>query len=451
MNDNVPHDRLPWLLRLGRYGVPAVILMFYITAATGFSFTPDGTFLGLQWVQRIVHGEGFRGFTMLPGSGSPSPFWVILLSTGSAMHLDPLLLSKILSLFFSCVVILVSYLTALDITDNLIMAFCVALLMAANGLLLQAAPSGTPHPVLAALLLGALLCMIRHDRVLASLALGLACLMAWQAIVLAVPLCADIWMASGSRSRALRLLTTSYVVLTALIAPWLIYAVHNRIPWLTEIPPSSIPLAGTPASWALLAILAAGCLAGTVMLLSPRLLAETLGRRHILILGWTLWLTICALAWDPCFILAALPVGAAYAIASAHSLALRLRIEGRSMAAVFLLTALLLVLSQADVGGGRRALMAAAEKAVPVITELASRVRTSVPEEATLAAEWPGLVGYVAARPVTALSPGGSPGTDFAITAGREIAGYAAVYSAVNTSGPPEAPDQSRFLIWKRQ
>jgi hypothetical protein len=422
-----------------------LILMFYALAATGFFFTPDGTYLALQWVSGIAHGEGFRGYTMMAGLGSPSPFWVAVVSVGAAMHLDPVLLAKILSLFFSCILVLLAYLAGHDLTGDPLMALGVALVTASSGLLLQTAPSGAPHTLLAVLILGALFSMMRHDRILASVALGLACLTAWQAAILAVPLLADIWLTAGSRPRALRLLTASYVVLTALVAPWIIYAVRNRVPWLIELPPSGLLLAATPWGWAVLAVLGTGCAAAAELII--RTFTDPLGRRHLLILIWTLWLVLCALVWDAGFLLPALPVAASYAMVSLLRLNTRVRAGAWSPGAVLALTALLLLLSQVDAALGRRPAMAAAGKAVPALTELAFRVRGAVPEGASLAAEWPGLVGYVAARPVSPLDAHGGAETDFAVTSDRQLAGYAILYSAVNT-GEPGMP--ARFLIWKR-
>ncbi len=438
-------------LKLARYGVPGIILIFYITAAMGFSFTPDGTFLGLQWVHGITQGLGFHGFAPMPGSGSPSPLWVMLVSIGTQLHLNPILLAKILSLSFCCAAIFLSYLLAYDITNDPLLALCVALLVATNGLLLQTAPSGTPHAIFAVAVLGALFSTLRSDYLLASISLGLACLLAWQAVVLVIPFVGHIWLSARTRSQRLRVLSGAYVALTALMAPWVIYALRHDIPWLTELPPSAIALANTDTGWIALTILGAGCLIECVALLVLDFFRDASARHHLLILGWLLWLAACALLWDPGFLLAALPLAAAYALASARLLAYRLGKERHAVAATFVLTALLLFFNQADLGNGRRAAMADAENAVQVQITLASKVKGAVPDEASLGAEWPGLIGYVAARPVTPLLPGSQPWTDFAITSERPIAGYTALYSGANSSGLPGALDRSRFLLWKRQ
>ncbi len=438
-------------LKLARYGIPGIILIFYVTAAMGFSFTPDGTFLGLQWVHSVTEGLGFHGFAPMPGAGSPSPLWVLLISIGSALHLDPVLLAKILSLSFCCAAIFLSYLVAHDITSDPLLALCVALLVATNGLLLQTAPSGTPHAIFAVAVLGALFSTLRSDYLLASIALGLASLLAWQAAALVIPFIGHVWLSSRNRSQRLRTLSGAYVALTALAAPWVIYAARHSAPWLTELPPSALALANTPTGWIALAILGIGCLVECVALLVLDFFRDASGRQHLLILVWLLWLAACALLWDAGFLLAALPIAAAYCLASVRLLAYRIGWERHAVAATFVLTALLLFFNQADLGNGRRAAMADAESAVKVQTTLASRVRNAVPEEASLGAEWPGLIGYVAARPVTPLPPGARPWTDFAITSERPIAGYTALYGGANAGPVPGTLDRSRFLLWKRQ
>ncbi len=323
--------------------------------------------------------------------------------------------------------------------------------MATNGLLLQTAPSGTPHAIFAVAVLGALFSTLRSDYLLASIALGLACLLAWQAVALVIPFVGHVWLSARSRSQRMRVLSGAYVALTALVAPWLIYAARHGIPWMTELPPSALAMANSGTGWIALAILGAGCLVECAALLLLDFFREAAGRHHLLILGWLLWLTACALLWDPGFLLAALPVAAAYALSSARLLAYRLGREQHAVAATFVLTALLLFFNQADLGNGRRAVMTDTENAVRVQSTLAARVRSTVPDEASLGAEWPGLIGYVAARPVTPLPPGAQPWTDFVITSERTIAGYTPLYSGANTVGVPGALDHSRFLLWKRQ
>jgi len=446
----VQKEDRPYLFRIARYGLPLVVLVFYLTSVTAFSYTPDTAFLPLQWVHNVVAGLGFQGFTGLPNAGSPSPLWIFLISLGASLQIDALLLAKILSLFFSCLILVLSYLVTHDLTDDPVMALCMALVGATSGWLLEASPSGTPCTLLGTLLLASIFCIIRQDSILAAILLALSCLMAWQAAILLVPYVVDLWLSDVSRSKRLRLLTISYILLTSLLVPWILYANANNAPWWPEHPLSGLSASSSPFAIAVILLVGAPAIAGGLLLFFRKDGEEGLGKRHAVIWCWIVWLAVCSIWWDGGFLLALFPLLGAYMFIFFRVL---LRILGRSertIIAAFLFTAALMVLQQLDYVRVRRVAMEQAQESGPVLTELAYWIKSSVPDDVSVSAEWPGMVGYVAGRPVSPLNAGSQPTTEYAITSETELHGYIALRSAAKPVEDIPSIEQVRFLIWKR-
>ena len=73
--------------RIARYGLPLLVLIFYIHAARFLEYTPDHGFIVPTYAAGLINGVGLEGPSWAAGFGTPSPLWALLLAAGGAWEL----------------------------------------------------------------------------------------------------------------------------------------------------------------------------------------------------------------------------------------------------------------------------------------------------------------------------------------------------------------------------
>lgn len=442
-------EHSPVVFQVVRYGLPLVIVIFYVTASWRFSYTPDSTFLSLRMTQQVA-AEGEFGSMDGHGVAAPNPLWPLFLAIGALLQLDIVLTSKIFSLFFSCLSLLLGYLVAAELLRDRLFAFCAALALATSGWLLQAAPSGSALPLALALVLAALFFMLRNEYLLSALMLGLATLLFWQAVAAMVILLWDVWWNSSDPRRRTRMMLSSALLYVCVLLPWLLFSgvlSAPPIPWL--VPLGDFPTLSWPTGLAaaLPAVVAA---AGAIATLrSPH--HDAIPRKsHVIVVIWAAWFVLCAALWGWDYWLMALPVIIVYAFAAIQQYSAAVR-PGSSYMQAFLLTGILILLHQGAFTVATRPVMARTEKDSGELAELAYWVKNGVPDEATVSAENPYLLAYYSGRPVSPWDPAGRASTDYVVSAEEEVWGYDAVHRASSFERDELLAGAGRFAVWRRR
>lgn len=216
----------PFVGPLVRYGIPSLILVFYISASLHFNFTPDSTFAAL-------HALNHTGVDSL---------WSLLLRSATLFNLDALLAAKVFSLLFACFTILVSYLIANEVLRDHLLAFCVALMVSMQAWLLQLAPSGSGLCCALFLVLATIFFLLRNEYIIGAFCAGLASLVAWQAAGLLVVLAVDALINSVSKNRSVKIIASIVLVFFGVVLPWMLYSLYvgklllpNEVA-ITEVP-----------------------------------------------------------------------------------------------------------------------------------------------------------------------------------------------------------------------
>lgn len=207
---NVPDDsRL--MKFFVRFGVPGLMLIFYISAAMYLEYSPDSTFTTVLRVE----------------NGDVRSLWDALLAAGSLFRIDLLLTTKVLSLLFSSCAILLTFLIANEILRDYLHAFCVTLCLSVESWLLQVAPSGSGTGFVLFLTLAAVFFLLRNDYLLASIFTGVASLVTWQASFLMIALLIDAGFNSVDKGRGRNVMGAMFLVFAATILPWLLYGLYT--------------------------------------------------------------------------------------------------------------------------------------------------------------------------------------------------------------------------------
>lgn len=438
MNESQSHI----VIRITRYGLPLVVGIFYLTASLGFEFTSDSTLRMASFVQ--------YGFLSPPIEGSPSPLWWFLVSIGGWFHVDLVLASKVLSLVFCCGTILVGYLVANEILRDRLIAFCVSLMLALQGWLLQLAPSGSALSLAIVLILTALFYMLRNEYVVAPFILGLCTLVLWQAMFLLIPLCIDIRINSVSKQRSWKVILSACVVYLSALLPWAVYAVVNSAkgaPMLlgvSELPPLSITGIVTLS---ILGMLGMFGLATSLQLQSSRMeLLRTNGGALVFVgvlvaLGSIVHVDV----WY-----AVLPLVVVYSFFGLAEVLKRMGEQRflHSLSLVF--TAFILLLVQFDYHNVNKPSIARAVEEASQLRSVAAWISTNVPSGQSVAAECVGTIEYYAERPVALLQQAEEPLEDFVVSSGRTLAGYEIAFSLPASAEGTTAASRNH-VIWRKK
>ena len=431
MND----EQQSFVIKVTRYGLPVVVGIVYLTASLGFSFTSDSTF-------QMVNAGRITGSTGM----FPSPLWQFILTISGALGLDQLLASKVLSLVFSCAAILVGYLVGNEILGDRLMAFCVSLVFGMEGWMLQLAPSGSAVTLAILLALSGLFFMLRNEYVVAPFIFGLCTLVIWQAVLLLLPLCVDIWMNSVDKRRAVKVALSACLVYCSSLLPLVLYEWSSGrwdIPILLragELPDFSL------AAMAILGLLCLLGVAGFGLTLRSSEVRKDVLRTNGGVIAFMIVLILMASAYQIQVWVAVLPLIIVYAY---FGLAELLRWIGKSRLVYslsFVLTGLLVVHLQLEYQRTNRPSMIEAVAQNTELRILSEWVRENSSDTSQVCAEHPGIVGYYAERQVVRSRDHGEPACDLIVTSRANVSGYEVAFK------PPPLPDDARyFAVWRRK
>lgn len=106
------------------------------------SYTPDDTYIHLQFARNLLRGDGFSFNRGEPTYGSTSPLWVFMIAAGGVVSSNLLIISKILSICFTLGSIVLFALLAKSFLQVSLYVFACTLVWSVDSWFLRWAPSG---------------------------------------------------------------------------------------------------------------------------------------------------------------------------------------------------------------------------------------------------------------------------------------------------------------------
>lgn len=221
-----PEDviRSRWMNFTLRFGLVPIILFFYVTASLHFSYTPDDTYIYLQYARNIADGNGFSFNAGEPTYGVTGPLWVLLIAAGTAGGLDPYVVAKTLDLLLGGLSVIVALRLSLEILKDPFYALCASALVATDAWLLRWTGSGLETMLGVLLVLLTFFYVYRTEYGVASLAAALLTLVRPEGGLLFLLIQTDNLINTSNWRLAFRVTLKSVGVYLSVIAPWLIYA-----------------------------------------------------------------------------------------------------------------------------------------------------------------------------------------------------------------------------------
>jgi hypothetical protein len=207
-----------------RYGAAVIVVVFYVTASLHFSYTPDETYVYLQYGRNIARGEGISFNAGSTSYGVTGPLWAILIAGGVKLSLDPYIVAKTLDIVLASVAVMSVLAFAFIVIRDRLYALIAAWIFSFDAWFLRSAGSGTETSLAVLLAMLALWYAYKKEHITSSLVAGLLTLVRPEGVFLFLAAQVDAALNSRNRISAVRIVVGSVVVYAMVVGTWLGFA-----------------------------------------------------------------------------------------------------------------------------------------------------------------------------------------------------------------------------------
>ena len=221
--------------------LPAIVLLFYVTASLHFSYTPDDTYIYLQFAKNVSHGDGISFNAGEPTYGITSPLWLGFIAFGGMLGVDLYVAAKALDLVLASLALVAFFLLAFEVTRNIIVALLATAAFSANAWMLRWAGTGMETSLSVLLVLLSLWFCLRNEYLISTVTAGLATHVRPETSFLLVLILFDCYINSVDKIRGRKMIGKLVLVFVVLLAPWMIYA---RLTFGSIVPNTALAKSG---------------------------------------------------------------------------------------------------------------------------------------------------------------------------------------------------------------
>jgi arabinofuranosyltransferase len=210
--------------RLAIFVLPVIVLFFYINAALHFNYTPDDTYIYMQFARNLAHGGGFSFNFGEPTYGVTGPLWMMIIAFAGMFKIDPYLAAKALDLVAASAALTLFFYLSFEIIRDIYISLFATLAFSVNAWFLRWAGTGMETSFAMLLVLTIVWFSIRNEYFLAIFFSALFTLVRPEAWVLVPLILIDVYINSFNKTRGLKMIGGLFVIFIALVLPWLLYA-----------------------------------------------------------------------------------------------------------------------------------------------------------------------------------------------------------------------------------
>jgi hypothetical protein len=206
------------------FSLPVIVGLFYATAGLHFSYTPDDTYIYLQFARNVGEGHGVSFNAGEPTYGVTSPLWMLVIALGGKLGVDPFFGAKALDLVFASLALVALYLAAFEIIRDVGVSLCAAVAFSVNAWFLRWSGSGMETSLSVLLMLLTLLFCLRNQYLLSAVTAGFLTLVRPEGALFIGLIMIDLLINSLDRKHALRLGVWALAAYALVVTPWLVFA-----------------------------------------------------------------------------------------------------------------------------------------------------------------------------------------------------------------------------------
>jgi arabinofuranosyltransferase len=207
--------------------LPLAVLLFYGTAVNHFGYSPDDTYIYLQYARNFIQGHGLSFNAGEPSYGFTSPLWTCIVTIGGALGVDVYVAAKAIDLLFASLTIVVLYFLSAEIVRDAVVALLTTLAFSLNVWQLRWAGSGMETSLAGLLVVSSILFCLRNEYLLAAVLTGLLTLVRPEACLLFALIIGDLYINTEDRKHFAKMSLAMCGVFALVLIPWLAYAYHT--------------------------------------------------------------------------------------------------------------------------------------------------------------------------------------------------------------------------------
>jgi len=204
--------------------LPLIIVLFYVIAAFHFHYTPDDTYIYLQYAKNIVRGEGVSFNAGQSTYGMTSPLWMFIIALGGFFGADLFIAAKVVDLMLACSAVIMFYFLAIEIIRDGIVALAATAVFALNAWFLRWAGSGMETSLAVLMVITTVWFCLRNEYYPAAVMAALLTLVRPECFLLLFLLLTDLYLNTVSEKRAIRGGVVVVTVYGVILTPWWIFS-----------------------------------------------------------------------------------------------------------------------------------------------------------------------------------------------------------------------------------
>jgi hypothetical protein len=235
-----------------KLGPAIIVTLFYITVVLHYTYTPDDTYIYVQYAKNIAHGGGFSFNANTPSYGITGPLWVLLIASGAKAGLDPFIVAKTFDILFASLSIVLVYTFSATLIQDKMYALFAALVVSFDAWFLRWSGSGMETSFAVILVLIAVKYAYLGDYHIAGFVTGLLTLVRPEGLLLFVVIQIENFIVSNVLGKNKRLFWTSSALYLVVVLPWVIFSYET----FGSIVPNT-ELAKTAVRWSFLTMMSA--------------------------------------------------------------------------------------------------------------------------------------------------------------------------------------------------
>jgi len=218
-----------------------IIGVFTVSVLKHFDYTPDDTYIYLQFAKNVISGNGVSFNRGEPTYGITSPLWLFIISLSGMLDTDLYFSAKYIDIFFACFYLFIFLLLANDLINDVVVALCSVIAFSLNVWLMRWSGTGMETSLALFLLLLTMRYLFQKKYYLLSVFAGLLTLVRPEACVIIFLIVMNILIIEKSKYIKLKQLLLILLVYLIILIPWYVYAYFS---FGTIVPNTALAKAG---------------------------------------------------------------------------------------------------------------------------------------------------------------------------------------------------------------
>jgi hypothetical protein len=214
----------PLWLAVVRFGPALIVAAFYVAVVLHYAYTPDDTYIYLQYAKNLANGNGFSFNAGSPSYGVTGPLWVLLIAAGARAGLDPFLVAKTFDILFASLSIVLVYTISVTIIRDRIFALFGSLVFASDAWFLRWSGTGMETSFAVVLVLLTVKYAYSGDYHIAGFVAGLLTLVRPEGFLLFVVVQLESFIVAFVLGRERNLFWIAAILYFVVVVPWLSFS-----------------------------------------------------------------------------------------------------------------------------------------------------------------------------------------------------------------------------------